>query len=266
MGEEEWQRPARADRQRLADARAQGRRVRARIRRASSGQARGCSHLRDDGAAPCARRARHRPWRRSHRPVLHLDRDRQRRALLRRDSGVRRHRSRHLQHRSVARRHQGHAAHASAIIPVHLFGLCADIDAIRGFCRPASTSSRMPPAPRAPSIAGDRRGGLGTAGVFSFHPRKSITTGEGGMLTTDDDALAKRASALRNHGASDSRGGASRRTEALYSRRIQPAGLQLPHDRSARRRWDWCSSRNSTGSSTERRGWAEYYRRHLRRS
>jgi dTDP-4-amino-4,6-dideoxygalactose transaminase len=45
-------------------------------------------------------------------------------------------------------------------------------------------------------------GGLGDAGVFSFHPRKSITTGEGGMLTTNDGELAAVADQLRNHGAS----------------------------------------------------------------
>ena len=39
-------------------------------------------------------------------------------------------------------------------------------------------------------------------GCFSFHPRKSVTTGEGGMLTTNDDALAELCSNLRNHGAS----------------------------------------------------------------
>jgi dTDP-4-amino-4,6-dideoxygalactose transaminase len=37
--------------------------------------------------------------------------------------------------------------------------------------------------------------------VFSFHPRKSITTGEGGVITTDDDAAAERLRALRSHGA-----------------------------------------------------------------
>jgi dTDP-4-amino-4,6-dideoxygalactose transaminase len=45
-------------------------------------------------------------------------------------------------------------------------------------------------------------GSLGDIGVFSFHPRKSITTGEGGMLTTNDDEIAERARLLRNHGAS----------------------------------------------------------------
>ena len=39
---------------------------------------------------------------------------------------------------------------------------------------------------------------------FSFHPRKSITTGEGGLITTDDDAAAERLRALRSHGVSTS--------------------------------------------------------------
>jgi dTDP-4-amino-4,6-dideoxygalactose transaminase len=42
---------------------------------------------------------------------------------------------------------------------------------------------------------------LGHAGVFSFHPRKSITTGEGGMITTHDSDLASRLRRLRDHGA-----------------------------------------------------------------
>ena len=45
-------------------------------------------------------------------------------------------------------------------------------------------------------------GGLGEVGVFSFHPRKSITTGEGGMVTTHSDELAQRVRVTRNHGAS----------------------------------------------------------------
>jgi dTDP-4-amino-4,6-dideoxygalactose transaminase len=45
-------------------------------------------------------------------------------------------------------------------------------------------------------------GALGTIGCFSFHPRKSITTGEGGMITTNDDEIAETISMLRNHGAS----------------------------------------------------------------
>jgi dTDP-4-amino-4,6-dideoxygalactose transaminase len=51
-------------------------------------------------------------------------------------------------------------------------------------------------------IDGRRVGGLGAPTTFSFHPRKMITTGEGGMLTTDDAAMAEGAARLRSHGAS----------------------------------------------------------------
>jgi dTDP-4-amino-4,6-dideoxygalactose transaminase len=43
---------------------------------------------------------------------------------------------------------------------------------------------------------------MGQAAAFSFHPRKMVTTGEGGMVTTNDAALAERVRMLRNHGAS----------------------------------------------------------------
>lgn len=49
--------------------------------------------------------------------------------------------------------------------------------------------------------AGARCGTLGGAAAFSFHPRKILTTGEGGMITTDDDALYARLSVLRTHGS-----------------------------------------------------------------
>jgi dTDP-4-amino-4,6-dideoxygalactose transaminase len=51
---------------------------------------------------------------------------------------------------------------------------------------------------------GRRVGGLGAPTSFSFHPRKMITTGEGGMITTDDAGLAERARVLRSTGASTS--------------------------------------------------------------
>lgn len=87
-----------------------------------------------------------------------------------------------------------------AIMAVHLFGLCADIDAI------AKLAPGVPVVEDAACAAGSHyrgrsAGSLGVAAAFSFHPRKSITTGEGGMVTTDDDALAKRVRVLRNHGA-----------------------------------------------------------------
>ena len=88
-----------------------------------------------------------------------------------------------------------------AIIAVHLFGLCADVDAI------AAAAPGIPMVEDAACAAGSSwkgrpAGTLGLAAAFSFHPRKSITTGEGGMVTTGDDALAERVAILRSHGAS----------------------------------------------------------------
>jgi dTDP-4-amino-4,6-dideoxygalactose transaminase len=89
-----------------------------------------------------------------------------------------------------------------AIIPVHLFGLCVDMDQLRSFL-PSCIAVIEDAACAVGATYFDRpAGGLGDIGVFSFHPRKSITTGEGGMLTTNDTALAQRAEQLRNHGAS----------------------------------------------------------------
>lgn len=88
-----------------------------------------------------------------------------------------------------------------AIIPVHLFGLCANIDAIREIAPHLKIVEDGACAAGA-AIAGKSAGSLGDIGCFSFHPRKSVTTGEGGMLTTNDDELAVKLEILRNHGAS----------------------------------------------------------------
>jgi dTDP-4-amino-4,6-dideoxygalactose transaminase len=88
-----------------------------------------------------------------------------------------------------------------AIIPVHLFGLCADIDAIKRIAPQLKIVEDGACAAGA-ALNGRPAGSLGDIGCFSFHPRKSVTTGEGGMLTTNDDALAAKLDMLRNHGAS----------------------------------------------------------------
>jgi dTDP-4-amino-4,6-dideoxygalactose transaminase len=89
-----------------------------------------------------------------------------------------------------------------AVIPVHLFGLCADIDAVRAVLRPDIKIVEDAACAAGATWHGRSAGTLGDLGVFSFHPRKSITTGEGGMVTTNDDKLAERVKILRNHGAS----------------------------------------------------------------
>lgn len=88
-----------------------------------------------------------------------------------------------------------------AIIPVHLFGLCADMDSIRQ-AAPGIPLVEDGACAAGAGYKGKPAGSLGELGCFSFHPRKSVTTGEGGMVTTNDDALAEKVGMLRNHGAS----------------------------------------------------------------
>jgi perosamine synthetase len=87
------------------------------------------------------------------------------------------------------------------IIVVHLFGLCADMDAVRAVAGDIPIVEDAACASGA-AYKGTPAGGLGTLGCFSFHPRKSVTTGEGGMVTTSDARLADLVGMLRNHGAS----------------------------------------------------------------
>jgi len=89
------------------------------------------------------------------------------------------------------------------IMPVHLFGLCAEMAPIREIAqRHGLWVLEDAACGFGASYRGDSAGTLGTAAAFSFHPRKSITTGEGGMVTTSDDALARKVAVLRDHGAS----------------------------------------------------------------
>jgi dTDP-4-amino-4,6-dideoxygalactose transaminase len=92
-------------------------------------------------------------------------------------------------------------ARTKAVIAVHLFGLCADMDAIAA-AAPGVAIIEDAACAAGSAYHGRPAGSVGRAGAFSFHPRKSITTGEGGMVTTDDEALADRVDMLRNHGAS----------------------------------------------------------------
>jgi perosamine synthetase len=88
-----------------------------------------------------------------------------------------------------------------AIIPVHLFGLCADMDAIKK-ADPGLAIVEDAACAAGAAYKGKPAGGLGDLGCFSFHPRKSVTTGEGGMVTTNNLQLADKMEILRNHGAS----------------------------------------------------------------
>lgn len=89
-----------------------------------------------------------------------------------------------------------------AIVAVHLFGLSAEMDEIKTI---AKKNNLFVIEDGACAIGSEYKGipvgGLGDIGCFSFHPRKVITTGEGGMVTTNNPEYAKLINTYRNHGA-----------------------------------------------------------------
>ncbi len=92
-----------------------------------------------------------------------------------------------------------------AIIPVHLFGLAADMDIITEIARKKKLYIIEDAACGfASQYKNTHVGNFGEAGCFSFHPRKAITTGEGGMITTNNNELAEKLRAMRDHGATTS--------------------------------------------------------------
>lgn len=89
-----------------------------------------------------------------------------------------------------------------AVVVVHLFGLAAKMDEILEIARRRGIAVIEDAACAVgTTYRGVPVGGLGDIGCFSFHPRKVITTGEGGMVTTRDAHIAERVRSFRNHGA-----------------------------------------------------------------
>ncbi len=90
-----------------------------------------------------------------------------------------------------------------AIIVVHQLGLAADMDAVDAIARRYGLIVIEDAAPALGAYYKGRRvGSLGHSTCFSFHPRKAITSAEGGMIVTDDASLADQARVLRTHGMS----------------------------------------------------------------
>lgn len=88
-----------------------------------------------------------------------------------------------------------------ALLPVDVFGVVAPMDALRALAqrrrlRIIEDSCEALGA----TYKGRRAGSLGDAGVFGFYPNKQITTGEGGMIVTDDDDIARLCRSMRNQG------------------------------------------------------------------
>ncbi|MCW5558085.1 MAG: DegT/DnrJ/EryC1/StrS family aminotransferase [Verrucomicrobiae bacterium] len=88
-----------------------------------------------------------------------------------------------------------------AVIPVDLYGGVPDYDGLRNLADQHGLALIEDAAEAVGSeYRGRRAGSLGTTGVFSFHGSKTLTTGEGGLLATADEALFRRILHLRDHG------------------------------------------------------------------
>ena len=90
-----------------------------------------------------------------------------------------------------------------AIIVVHFGGLMADVEGITALASSRGIAVIEDAAHALPASRNGRAAGsIGAAGALSFYATKTVTTGEGGMLVTDDDAIADRARVMRLHGIS----------------------------------------------------------------
>ncbi|NLV27538.1 MAG: DegT/DnrJ/EryC1/StrS family aminotransferase [Methanomicrobiales archaeon] len=90
-----------------------------------------------------------------------------------------------------------------AIIGVHLFGQPCNISAIQDICAEKNLQFIEDCAQAHGALyKGKKVGSFGSVGCFSFYPTKNMTTGEGGMITTSDSALADHIRRLINHGQS----------------------------------------------------------------
>ena len=102
------------------------------------------------------------------------------------------------------------------IIAVHMFGLAADMNPIMKLAAARGLWVIEDAACGFGALYHDRHvGGFGDVGCFSFHPRKAITTGEGGMVVTASSELDARVRSLRDHGASRATAGGGE-TAASY--------------------------------------------------
>jgi perosamine synthetase len=156
------------------------------------------------------------------------------------------------------------SARTRAVIAVHLFGLCADMDAIRAVVPEGVSIIEDAACAAGASYRGTPAGALGDAAAFSFHPRKSVTTGEGGMVTTQHAALAETVAMLRNHGASAS----------AEERQRGPRPYLMPDFNLLGFNYRMTDVQAAIGRVqlgkldrliAERRQWAEYYRDRLQR-
>jgi dTDP-4-amino-4,6-dideoxygalactose transaminase len=107
-----------------------------------------------------------------------------------------------------------------AVMPVDLFGLASDLESIERICAERELVFLEDSAcAMGASYKGKRCGSFGDISMISFHPRKIVTTGEGGMVLTDSDDAAATVRRLRNHGI-DVTDGTARFVAAGYNMRM----------------------------------------------
>lgn len=87
-----------------------------------------------------------------------------------------------------------------ALLPVHLYGLMADMEALHAVATRQSLAIVEDAAQAHGALQGTRRAGGTGLGCFSFYATKNVTAGEGGCITTDDNAAADALRVLRNQG------------------------------------------------------------------
>jgi perosamine synthetase len=100
----------------------------------------------------------------------------------------------------VARVYEAVTPRTKAVLAVHLFGRPLDWEALQSAVPPEVTLVEDAAGALGAKWRGMPCGGLGAAGCLSFHPRKIVTTGEGGAVTTNDAQVAAAVRRLRHHG------------------------------------------------------------------
>ena len=111
-----------------------------------------------------------------------------------------------------------------AVLLVHQIGMPADIDAFAALCKKHNLILIEDAACAAgSSYKGKKIGSHSDLVCFSFHPRKVISTGDGGMVTTNNDAYAERMKLLRQHGMSVNAGARHGATKIIFEDHLEVA-------------------------------------------
>jgi dTDP-4-amino-4,6-dideoxygalactose transaminase len=111
-----------------------------------------------------------------------------------------------------------------AVLLVHQIGMPADIDAFTVLCKKHNLILIEDAACAAgSSYKGKKIGSHSDLVCFSFHPRKVISTGDGGMVTTNNDAYAERMKLLRQHGMSVNAGARHGATKIIFEDHLEVA-------------------------------------------